>query len=54
MSESKTRQYGYRCPVQGCNQKKNRAFHSPMAVAMHIRDQHGEEELIKRLRIKSS
>lgn len=54
MSESKTRNHGYRCPVQGCKQKKNRAFNTPMAVAMHIKSQHGEGELIKRLRIKES
>lgn len=52
--ESKTIEYGYRCPVQGCKQKKNRAFKSAMGVAKHILDQHGEEELAKRLRIKKS
>ncbi|WP_175443146.1 hypothetical protein [Vibrio sonorensis] len=38
MPESKTTEYGYRCPVQGCKQKKNRAFKSVMGVAKHIFD----------------
>ena len=54
MAESKLRSHGYRCPVQGCKQKKNRAFDTPMAVAMHIKSQHGEEELVKRLRLRES
>ena len=54
MPYSKTVKFGFRCPVQGCQQKKNRAFSTPMGVAKHIASQHDDEELIKRLRIKKS
>lgn len=53
MAESKVRKIGYQCPVKGCVQRNNRRFGSPMAVAAHIVSKHGDDELSKRLRLKT-
>jgi len=54
VSRAKLNKFGYRCPVRGCNQRKNRAFLTVMGVVKHMLAQHGEEELVKRLRVKKS
>lgn len=53
MGTAKVISCGYRCPVRGCKSKKSKLFKSAVSVAMHIRDIHGDAELIKRLRVKN-
>ena len=49
MNHAQIATHGFICPVRGCVKKHNRKF-SLFGLCMHIRECHGEEELVKRLR----
>ena len=53
MSTSKNNEYGYACPVRGCNQKKNRRFHSIMGLIYHLDAKH-PGYLEKKLRVSKN
>jgi len=43
--------YGYVCPVRGCDKRKNRRF-TLMGLCTHIEIYHGDKELEKRIKAK--
>ena len=50
MNQAMKNKQGFRCPVRGCDKKKNRLF-GALGIAQHLLDKHpGEFE--RRLRIK--
>lgn len=51
MNKATTRDYGYMCPVRGCDKRHNRRY-SILGLIMHMREKHGVEEIEKRLRCK--
>lgn len=51
MNAAQYTDFGYQCPVRGCDKKKNRRF-SAQGLCSHIVQVHGETELINRLRAK--